>query len=131
MNPKRYPARFWPERFLDHNLSAATYANSTNVAARDHFGYGGGLRICPGLHLAERSLFNMTARLLQAFDIKPELDTQGAPIPVDVSAYTTGLLSAPEPYKARFSIRNEKIKALLERERNVVFSNGTVNGSTK
>jgi cytochrome P450 len=74
------PERFNPNRFLNHPLGAAVHLNSSNVTARDHFSYGSRKRICPGLHLAERSLFNMTARLLHTFDILPALDAQGTEI---------------------------------------------------
>jgi cytochrome P450 len=123
MDANRYPnpTKFQPERFLNHSLGAAAYANSSDIAGRDHFAYGNGKRICPGLHLAERSLFNMTARLLQTFDIKPALDATGAEIPVDTHAVTQGLLMAPLPYQARFIIRSDKMKHLLEMERSLVF----------
>lgn len=33
---------------LGFDLGAAEYAASPDVFGRDHFGYGGGRRICPG-----------------------------------------------------------------------------------
>jgi cytochrome P450 family 619 len=52
------PDKFLPERFISYHKSAAAYANSSDVAARDHFNYGGGKRICPGLHLGKQSLLD-------------------------------------------------------------------------
>ena len=37
------------------------------------------LRICPGKHLALRSLYLLIACVLSAFDIKPALDEDGNP----------------------------------------------------
>ncbi|KIW90067.1 uncharacterized protein Z519_09498 [Cladophialophora bantiana CBS 173.52] len=117
-DPARYlnPETFMPERFLDFNLSAAAYANSPDVAARDHFSYGGGKRICVGLHLAERSLFNMTARLLHAFEMLPALDVSGREIPIDPNDVKTALIMAPNKFSAQFQLRGEKIAETLERE---------------
>ncbi|KAJ9633607.1 hypothetical protein H2204_006813 [Knufia peltigerae] len=120
MDSNRYPEpnQFRPERFLSHTLSAPAYANQPDVDARDHFSYGGGKRICVGIHLAERSLFTMTSRLLHAFDIEPALDANGKPIPVDAEGTRNGLIMSPNPFKARFVVRSEKLAELLEKECN-------------
>jgi cytochrome P450 len=118
MDPNRYanPEVFAPERYLDHKLSASAYANSSDASARDHFAYGGGKRICVGIHLAERSLFSMTSRLLHAFNFKPALDAEGREIPVDVDDVVTALIMAPGEFPARFEVRSEAIAKLLDRE---------------
>jgi cytochrome P450 len=58
------PEKFMPERYLNHPLSAAAYTNAANPNDRDHFSYGAGRRICPGIHLAEKSLFCTSKPLL-------------------------------------------------------------------
>lgn len=118
MDPARYadPQSFSPERFLSHPMSASAYANSPDVDARDHFGYGGGKRVCVGLHLAERSLFIMTSRLLHAFNIKHALDANKQPIPVDPDASRPGLIMAPEEFRAAFEVRSERLAELLRNE---------------
>lgn len=117
-DPARYadPDSFNPDRFLDHPLPAAAYANSSDVAGRDHFSYGSGKRICPGIHLAERSLFAMTSRMLHTFDILPELDSEGHEIPLDLNAITSQLIASPLPFPARFKVRNKAIEKLLDEE---------------
>lgn len=128
MDLERYPnlEQFNLERFLHHDLGASAYANSSDVKARDHFSYGGGKRICVGIHLAERSLFNMTSRLLQTFDIQPALRPDGSLDAVDADAYTTGLISGPKPFRARFTVRCKEVEGLLEKEWNALFGRGEV-----
>ena len=119
MDPSRYPdqANFDPSHFIGHSLSASAYANSPDTAARDHFSYGGGKRICVGLHLAERSLFTMTSWLLHAFEILPALDERGVNVPVDVNAVKTGLIMSPKEFISRFKVRGEGVGRLMEREK--------------
>ena len=118
MDPVRYPnpTVFDPERFTSFPLSAAAYANSSDVDGRDHFSYGGGKRICVGLHLAERSLYNVTSRLLQAFEILPALDEKGNLVPINCDNVKSALIMAPFPFRARFKVRSEQIRKTLERQ---------------
>ncbi|CAF9929816.1 MAG: hypothetical protein HETSPECPRED_007462 [Heterodermia speciosa] len=64
------PEHFIPERFEPYPALAPTYAASGAWDQRDHYGYGAGRRICPGIHLAERNLFIGVAKLLWAFDFR-------------------------------------------------------------
>ena len=68
---------------------------------RDHFSFGGGRRICPGLHLAERSIFVNLARLLWGFNLELAKDEAGNIIPVDFSTdgLVPGALSNVKPFK--------------------------------
>lgn len=72
------PSDFAPERYAQHPKLAPHYASGggdgDDGPGRDHFGYGAGRRVCPGIHLAERNLFLAAAKLLWAF----EFDKRGA-----------------------------------------------------
>ncbi|KAL5590251.1 hypothetical protein FOBRF1_013808 [Fusarium oxysporum] len=117
-NDKQYPhpETFEPERFINHNHSAAASANLADALQRDHFSYGGGKRICPGIHLAERSLFIMTSRMLQTFEFGQPMDPKSE-IPRTLTAedvgVSTSLIMAPgSDFYVDFRPRSEKIGEL-------------------
>ncbi|KAK4225232.1 Fumitremorgin C synthase [Podospora fimiseda] len=95
--------RFLPERWLNGDGDLPTPA----------FGYG--RRICPGRHVARNSLWIAVARLLWAFDIKPEVDEDGRAVEVDAKG-TDGLVTKPLPFKARFELRGEWVRDVVEKE---------------
>ena len=102
------PKAFKPERFLNHTLKAGAYSAHTDSYERDYFGFGAGHRICPGMHLAENSLYITLAKILSAFETHPPLGENGDEHSVAVSdaAYEDGVNTLPKPYKIRFLARN-------------------------
>ncbi|CVK96639.1 related to O-methylsterigmatocystin oxidoreductase [Fusarium mangiferae] len=110
--------RFDPSRYLDYPHKAGVYAASGDVKSRDHFDFGAGRRICPGMHLAENSLFITLAKILWAFRIEPGRGPDGESLPVDLSdeAYEPGINTLPKPFKARFVPRNETRAQVLRKE---------------
>ncbi|KAJ5766759.1 uncharacterized protein N7511_004375 [Penicillium nucicola] len=123
------PSHFNPSRYKYHTNLAPVYASSPDYENRDHYVYGSGRRICPGIHLAERGLFLAFAKMLWAFDITPKLDSSGVPIPIDcdpVTGYTDGFLRCAKPYatdiKPRSEERQKTIFAEFERAEMEVFS---------
>jgi len=95
-------------------LRSGDYAGIADPMKRDHFSFGAGRRICPGLHLAENSLFITISRILWAFDILPGLDADGKEIKPDKENYekNTSLTSAI-PFKARFVVRSEETRNMI------------------
>lgn len=95
---------FFPDRYLGHLEKAGAAAAQPNPLLRDHFSFGAGRRICPGLHLAENSLFITVAMIIWAFEIRPPLGQDGKEVEVDVSddAYEPGVNTLPLPYSMRF-----------------------------
>ncbi|KAI0473518.1 cytochrome P450 [Xylariaceae sp. FL0804] len=142
MDAQRYPSPrvFDPSRFFfagDNATSSATsslQAQADGARERDHLAFGAGRRICPGLHVAERTLALSVARLLWGFDIgrgsvvvaaaattenegeeeeeekkkeekEEEKEEMMAPLPA-WDDFGDGVLAAPRPFAASFRARN-------------------------
>ncbi|KAJ2936567.1 hypothetical protein H1R20_g522, partial [Candolleomyces eurysporus] len=97
------PDEFKPERYLDEHGHIAK--NSKQIlAAKTAFGFG--RRICPGLYLAENSVFLAIATLLFTFDITPH--ESGLP-----EIRYDGFISHPRPFKCRIQPRSNEIARLI------------------
>lgn len=102
------PDDFIPERFASHPKLASQY--TSDGPARDHFGYGAGRRVCPGIHLAERNLFVAMAKLLWAFDFRK-------PPGVDAKVESSiGFLQCVRDYGCDISVRSEMRAETIRRE---------------
>ncbi|PWY76508.1 cytochrome P450 2D18 [Aspergillus sclerotioniger CBS 115572] len=121
-DPDRHadPDIFNPWRYADRTLPAPCYASSPDYENRDHYAYGAGRRICPGIQLAERGLFIGIAKMLWAFEISEPVDPQtGRPIPVDVdpvTGYLEGFLNCPKDFQATVRVRSQRRRKTIFRE---------------
>ena len=104
---------FWPERFENHPFLAPFYA-SGDWDKRDHYGYGAGRRICPGIHLAERNLFIGIAKLLWAFEFvePPNIESDISP----ETGASQGFLHCPKDYGCAIRLRSPLKKETILRE---------------
>ncbi|KAF7553267.1 hypothetical protein G7Z17_g3760 [Cylindrodendrum hubeiense] len=127
------PDKFDPSRYLDYPHKAGVYAASGDAKARDHFDFGAGRRICPGMHLAENSLFITLAKIIWAFKIEPPVDEDGNKQPVDLSdaAYEEGVNTLPKPFKARFIPRNGRRSEVLRADWSQAQEDGFYLGKVK
>lgn len=118
MDPKRHPnpRRFDPERYRDDHQSLGDAAANPDASKRDAFTFGAGRRICPGIHVAERSLFLAMSRILWAFNIEPALDATGKPILPDPDRLTQGFVCMPEGYPARITPRSKERADMVLKE---------------
>ncbi|OIW32570.1 putative cytochrome P450 oxidoreductase [Coniochaeta ligniaria NRRL 30616] len=122
-DPKQYPQpeEFNPDRYLNHPKLANEYAVSPDYNNRDdclhHYGYGAGRRMCPGLHLAERNMWRIVAKLIWAFDITEPIDDKtGNSIPLDEEAFTSAILTCPLPFNVRLTPRSNEHLAVVQKE---------------
>ena len=116
MDPGKHsgPRTFDPTRYVDVEPSVlGEYAASPK---RDLSTFGAGGRLCPGVHVASRSLFLAMSRLLAAFNIEPVLDMDGKPVFPDPNRVTQGITCMPEPFQARIVPRSEEMAKLVEKE---------------
>ncbi|KAF8996231.1 cytochrome P450 [Cyathus striatus] len=107
---KRYPDAFSfkPERYLNDSLSCAASAKLSNVLERDHWTFGVGRRICPGLPAAEREMWLAISRLLWSFDFRALPDQ-----PISLQEYEGYSGHSPLPFKVRLVPRHEGVDTVL------------------
>jgi cytochrome P450 len=118
MDPVRHPQprQYRPERYLDDKLSLYDSAANSDGTKRDVFTFGAGRRICPGMHVAERSLFLGISRILWAFRIRPAVDQNGNQILPDQEKLTQGFVCMPEEYQATITPRSQQRAEIIKRE---------------
>ncbi|RFU26955.1 hypothetical protein B7463_g9396, partial [Scytalidium lignicola] len=115
------PDIFDPDHYLGVTKPASELA-AADYDSRDHYGYGSGRRLCPGIHLAERNLFLGISKLLWAFDIKPGKDENGVEVrseDVDVDptrAYSEGFLVCANPFNCELTVRSDKRRETILKE---------------
>ena len=107
------PTEFIPERYLNHPQPAAAYINAADPNDRDHFSYGAGRRVCPGVHLAEKSLFLNIARVLWGFELSKKRDTHGDVIEPDANM-VPGWMTIPLPFVCDITCRSPGKKEIIE-----------------
>ncbi|KIJ14417.1 hypothetical protein PAXINDRAFT_135014 [Paxillus involutus ATCC 200175] len=97
------PERFDPQRWLDPNGELRTDIH--------FYAYGFGRRVCPGLHVANRSLYINLALLMWSFRILERPDA-----PIDVNGFTAAVVSRAPPFEADFVPRMEekKLREIME-----------------
>ena len=122
------PEKFIPERYAEHPLLAPEYVAGGDWQKRDHFGYGAGRRICPGMYLAERNMILSIAKLMWAFRFERQEGSDGKPILVDsdpVTGYHQGFLYCAKDYACKPVVRSKKIRetvlAEFDQAENEVF----------
>lgn len=100
------PNEFRPERFLD---------GTDPMFTKFTLSFGIGRRFCPGMHIAQQSLFILISRILWAFDIAPMKDETGKLVLPSPDDLTTGLVSQPKPFHYSLNPRRaDTIHVIME-----------------
>ncbi|KAF8881025.1 cytochrome P450 [Gymnopilus junonius] len=97
-DPQRHPDphRFNPERYLEDSTLSSESANLSNPLERDHWMFGVGRRICPGMWVAEREVWLVISRMLWAFRTE---EIPGEPI--DLKEYDGLSGRSPVPFRIK------------------------------
>ncbi|KAG2069748.1 cytochrome P450 [Suillus decipiens] len=110
-DPRTYanPSQFNPERFLAKDGKEPETDPRTRC-------FGFGRRICPGVHLAEASIWISTVMSLAVFDISKVIEN-GVEITPDVEPLA-GVISHPKPFKCCIKPRSATALGLIEQDAN-------------
>jgi hypothetical protein len=87
--------------------------NASNVADRDHFAFGAGRRVCPGYHVAERSLAVSIMRILWSFNVTVAPRAKLPLDPQDFPGFMPGSPGATLP--ACLVVRSPDRKKIIEK----------------
>ncbi|KAH8106701.1 cytochrome P450 [Cristinia sonorae] len=114
----RYPNAhaFNPDRYIDDHLSCADSAKLSNVMERDHWTFGAGRRICPGMAVAERELWLAISRILWSFTVH-EMPNE----PISLEEYEGQSGRTPKPFRVRMIPRHDRVHSLLQSRDEITF----------
>ncbi|KAF8607703.1 cytochrome P450 [Ceratobasidium sp. AG-I] len=115
-NSERFdePEKFKPERFMGNTMSMAESVAQGDHLKRDHFAFGAGRRVCPGIQTAEQDVFIALSRLLWAFDFSVP---PGAKMTTDHAAAFEGeAIRQPVQFPLAITPRSEGRVRTIERE---------------
>lgn len=105
-DPKTYahPENFSPGRFI------ASEGHPKERDPRDYL-FGFGRRACPGVHLADASMWLLCVSLIAAFSIRPPVKDGEVILPS--GKYMDGSISHPEPFECVIKPRSRAAEALV------------------
>ncbi|KAF9455844.1 cytochrome P450 [Collybia nuda] len=115
-NEERYPEPFTfnPDRYFDDHYSSTESSKLPNAMDRDHWAFGAGRRICPGMPIAEKEIFLAISRLLWAFQIEPVIGE----LPC-LDEYEGNSGRTPLPYRIRLVPRHDHLHHVLDTKQEV------------
>ncbi|KAJ7218927.1 cytochrome P450 [Mycena rebaudengoi] len=112
-DPGRHPdpERFNPDRYIADRLTSAESANLADPYQRDHWMFGAGRRICPGMIVAEREIWLTISRMLWAFRMESLPDE-----PIDLKEYDGLSGRSPVPFRINLIPRHANVTQVLGME---------------
>ncbi|KAJ4466766.1 cytochrome P450 [Lentinula aciculospora] len=117
-NPERYedPWSFNPDRYVGDKLSCADSAKLANVMARDHWAFGAGRRICPGIQVAERELWLAISQLLWSFNFHALPEE-----PISLEEYEGNSGRTPVSFRLKLEPRDGQLQSTLKDDHEVTY----------
>lgn len=97
------PTRWLSSEFPTYQEPLSKFPNLQNFSA-----FGFGRRICPGMNIAERSLYILTARIAWACKISKKRDSAGREIDVPLYDYTNGFNTEPKAWPFELVARTKQ-----------------------
>ncbi|KAI0695237.1 cytochrome P450 [Cytidiella melzeri] len=97
------PEWFWPDRYMKSDVGTKT---KDVPGQRNDMAFGGGRRVCAGIHVAKYSLAVVAMNLLWAFEFSPARDEKSQEIKPDIWNYAQALGSAPNPFQCTIKPRS-------------------------
>ncbi|CCM00858.1 uncharacterized protein FIBRA_02904 [Fibroporia radiculosa] len=109
-DPSRHPGpeKFNPERYINDSTNNTESANLADPYERDHWMFGAGRRICPGMIVAEREIWLAISRMLWAFNMVEIPDK-----PIDLKEYDGLSGRSPVPFHIKLVPRHENVAKVL------------------
>lgn len=89
--------------------TCAESAKLSDAMERDHWAFGAGRRICPGIVIAERELFLAISRILWAFTVHA-LPSE----PISLEEYEGMSGRTPLPFRVQFKARHNRVPSFIE-----------------
>ncbi|KAI9047432.1 hypothetical protein LZ554_008876 [Drepanopeziza brunnea f. sp. 'monogermtubi'] len=94
---------FDPTRWLKDDLSQPQELESSGI---QHFGFGGGSRMCPGYTIAQRMIYIMLFRLLISYKIEASQDSPPNTHFSEFNTTKTALVAVPARFKVQLTSRD-------------------------
>lgn len=108
------PERFNPLRWLEPTYPTYREPLDKFPNLQNYSAFGFGRRICPGMNIAERSLYILTATILWAAKFSRKRDGVGVEMPVPEYDYTSGFNTQPKPFAFNLEPRSATRMMVLE-----------------
>ncbi|KAI9431005.1 cytochrome P450 [Lactarius psammicola] len=108
-NPDLFPDQetFKPGRFLNED---GIFRDDPTIS----FAFGAGKRICPGRHLAEATLFIVTASVFSVFNVTKAKDENGHETPVTPAMQNDAVASHPVKFECAINPRDKVAEDLIK-----------------
>lgn len=108
------PDSFRPERWIEPEWPTYREPLETFPNIQHFSSFGFGRRICPGMHIAERSLYLLTARVAWACDWTKARLANGEPMAYPEYDYVEGFNVQPRHFPFELNVRDDKRWAIVK-----------------